>query len=89
MLRGDDDKAVSSKISEFLDPSRTSVHGRPIYPDTAKECGLNISIIDLMADLWKHIWSLYVRLNYITSNSLVKIVESADSSYVVGRGKGA
>ena len=89
MMGTDNESAILEKIKQFLDPARTGVHGRPIYPDDAKECGLNISIQDLRGDLWGHIWNLYVRLNHVTSRMFGKIVESAETSYFVARPKGA
>ena len=74
MMSNDDESVIRKKISQFLDPARTGVHGRPIYPDAAKECGLNISMQDLRSDLWGNIWDLYVRLNHVTSKMFGKIV---------------
>ena len=87
MMRNDDEDSISEKIKEFLDPTRTGVHGRPIYPDAAKECGLNISMQDLRSELWRNIWELYVRLNHVTSKMFGKIVESEQNSYFAARPK--
>ena len=87
MMSGDDEPAILEKIKQFLDPTRTGVHARPIYPDAAVECGLNISIQDLQGDLWGTIWDLYVRLNHVTSKMFGKIVESEESSYFAARPK--
>ena len=87
MMSDNDETAIREKISQFLDPARTGVHGRPIYPDAAEECGLNISMQDLRSDLWGNIWDLYVRLNHVTSKMFGKIVESEESSYFAARPK--
>jgi len=57
------------------------VHGRPIYHDVARRCGLDVKLYDNNDDTWKIVWQLYVRLNFVVSKSLAKIVESADESY--------
>ncbi len=83
MMSGSTNSAIAKRIKQFLDPTQTGVHGRPIYPDAAKECGLNVSLQELRTALWESVWSLYVRLNHVTTTNFAKIVESADSSYVV------
>ena len=85
MMSDVEESAIAEKIKQFLDPARTGVHGRPIYPDAAKECGLNIELLDLRGALWGNIWDLYVRLNHVTSTNYDKVVESGDSSYVASR----
>ena len=82
MMSDHEEDVISTKIEQFLDPARTGVHGRPIYPDDARQCGLNITLQDLRNELWENIWDLYVRLNHVTMNNFGKVVESADSSYV-------
>ena len=74
-------KNIADRIKPFIDPSHTGVHGRPVYPLAAQECGLNIKVQDLRSKLWGNVWSLYVRLDHVTSSSSGKIVESSDSSY--------
>lgn len=89
MMSNDDEPAILEKIKQFLDPTRTGVHGRPIYPEAAGECGLKISMQDLRSDLWRNVWNLYVRLNHVTSKMFGKIVESEESSYFAARPKRA
>ncbi len=87
MMSNDDESVILEKIKQFLDPKRTGVHARPIYPDAAEECGLNVSMQELRGDLWGIIWDLYVRLNHVTSKMFGKIVESEESSYFAARPK--
>ena len=50
----------------------------------AKECGLEIQKIELQSDLWRVIWALYNRCNYVVNNGATpvgKLVESVDGSY--------
>ena len=85
MMSNSNASSISRKIKQFIDPKLTRVHGRPIYADAARKCGLNILVQNLRSDLWQNIWDLYVRLNYVTSNPCVKIIESGESSYYVAR----
>ncbi len=81
MMLGCEESEISEKIKQFLDPTKTGVHGRPISPDTAKECGLKVRVEDLRSELWGVIWELYVRLHHVTSTVSSKIVESRESSF--------
>jgi ATP-dependent protease ClpP protease subunit len=78
------EKAIRTKIRLFLEPKRTVSHGRPIYPPDAQRCGLDVTVVDTHCELWKSIWSLYVRLNYVVSSNgtgTAKIIESVDEAY--------
>ena len=81
MMSDKEESVIAEKIKQFLDPTRTGVHGRPIYPNTAKECGLNVRVENLQGDLWGPIWELYVRLSHVTTTRYSKVVESSDSSF--------
>lgn len=75
--------AIRAKIRPFLEPRHTISHGRPIYPDFAKQCGLNIDVIDAQSDLWKSIWSLYIRINHlVSSTTAAKVIESQTTHFV-------
>lgn len=75
---------IRSKIKSLLDPLATQDHGRPLFADDAEECGLNIRKVNNQDELWRLVWDLYIRLNFITSNRAPKIIESVDESYVAG-----
>lgn len=80
------DAQIKRKIKPFLNPSYTKVHGRPIYPDVAKECGLSVTEYALDSPIWQDIWHLYIRCNYLVSAMSavhVKILETTDESYTV------
>ena len=72
---------IKQKIKPFLDPQHTKVHGRPIYHDTAKNCGLPVSLFDSESEIWQIVWKLYVRMSYYVSNHAPKLIESAENSY--------
>lgn len=72
---------IRAKIKPFLDPKFTTDHGRPIYPDVAQACGLAVQLHDNSGELWKEIWNLYYRLNFLASTNVSKVVESETNSY--------
>jgi len=83
MLSSLSDKQIKTKIKPFLDPAYTKSHGRPIYHNTAKECGLTVQLFDTTSNLWKSVWQLYMRLNYVVTNlGTTKIIESSEDSYL-------
>lgn len=72
---------IKQQIKPFLDPQHTKVHGRPIYHDTAKTCGLPVKLFDSESNIWQIVLKLYVRMNYYVSNHAPKLIESAGSRY--------
>jgi len=75
---------IKAKIGPFLNPKYTKVHGRPIYYDLARKCGLDIELHELNSPIWQLVWQLYVRLNHVVSNHNIhigKIIESSEDSY--------
>lgn len=83
MLKDVAPRNIKSRIKPFLDPRRTKVHGRPIYHDIAKKCGLDVEICSNDSEMWRTVWQIYVRLNYVASNMAAKVIESIDDSYYV------
>ena len=84
MLSNFSERKIKNKIAPFLDPTITKAHGRPIYHDVAKKCGLKIKLHDIHGDLWKLVWELYMRCNHVVSSPqlrIAKIVEGADDNY--------
>ena len=49
MMKGTDEAEIKQKIATFLSPQRTKVHGRAIYRDEARQCGLNIEFHALVS----------------------------------------
>jgi len=82
ILKGLSIAQIKSKIKPLTDPRKTKDHGRSIFHDDAKRCGLRVKAIDNMDDMWRIVWELYIRLNYITTNSAFKVIESCEESYV-------
>ena len=76
-------RQIRQKIKPFLDPRHTKVHGRPIYHDTAKQCGLNVRLFDSKSEIWQIVWKLYIKMNYFVSHNASKVIESSKDSYAV------
>lgn len=81
MMKGRSAAYIRRRIKQLLDPTYSKAHGRPIYPDVAKKCGLNVVVQDLGGDVWAKVWELYTRLNHVVSGAASKIVESGRESY--------
>lgn len=82
MLKAFEEEEIKDKMEIFLTPKTVKVHGRPLYYDDIKECGLNIEMQDLKSELWKLIYELYYRLNKAVSyNNTAKIVEDENHNF--------
>jgi len=82
IMKGQTDAQIRQKISVFLDPVVTKVHGRPVYHDVAKKCGLDIKVQDSHSSLWEAVWELYMRLDsLVRRHTSCKVVESANDLY--------
>ena len=74
------EKIIKSKIKNFLIHKQTASHGRMITMAEAKTCGLNVQKLDLYSDLWKNVWELYIRANWVVSVRARKILETTQTS---------
>lgn len=84
MMQNDTEEEIKEKIDVFLNPEAgTIAHGRPIYAEEAKSCGLNIEDIDIHSDAWELIYELYSRTERYVSSQVCKAVESAEDSFCV------
>ena len=84
MLAGMDDDEIRDRLKPFTDPDETKDHGRSIGWEMAQKCGLEVHKIELDDDLWRVIWALYTRCNYVVNDAATpvgKLVESVDASY--------
>lgn len=82
MLSHLDSSRIKQKIKRFLTPEEVKVHGRPIYAQEAKSCGLNVEIVDLKDKIWVLLYELYVRLNnYVSRDNVVKCIECEHYSF--------
>ena len=52
---------IRRKIKNFLTPKKVKSHGRAIYAEEVKKCGLNVEIKPIKDDVWSKIYELYPR----------------------------
>lgn len=76
-MRGQDDAAIDSCLDLFTDWERTFAHGRAIYPDTARQQGVNIDVLPIGGKLWKLVFELYIRTDNYVSSYASKTLEAA------------
>jgi Serine dehydrogenase proteinase len=82
MMKGKSDDDIRKSIRPFIDPDITMSHGRALNHERASACGLNIEFMDLNSDLWKNVWSIYSRSNFVVdATSTAKLVETVENSY--------
>lgn len=81
MCKALSNKQIKSKIGPFLNPKYTKAHGRPIYYDVARTCGLDVELYENGDPTWAVIWELYVRLNHFVSTVVSKAIETAEESW--------
>ena len=88
MLSDMDESSIREKIKSFLTQEKAKSHGRAIYAEEAKECGLEVEIKPLKDDTWSKIYELYYRINnMLTSTPASKLIESGNSSFFRGSGR--
>jgi ATP-dependent protease ClpP protease subunit len=80
MMSRKSDKAIRHQIERFLKPQRTRSHGRPIFRDEARDCGLAVEHADIGEGGWDLIYELYVRSNEYVSHEAVKCIETGKTS---------
>lgn len=81
MMQSKTEEDIKKKISPFLSPETTKSHGRPIFMNEAKNCGLKITTIDLHSLLWQLIWELYLRTDHVLKTQCFKVVESKTEAF--------
>ena len=86
MLKGQTAARIKARIKPFTDPRQTKDHGRPVFFDEAKKCGLKVKLLNHHSPVWRKVWELYLRLNHLTVTSATKVVETSDDNYYSGSG---
>ncbi len=81
MMKGLTKKEIKDKIKVFLTPEKTKSHGKSIFHNEAKACGLKIKLMENNSDLWKLSYELYVRTDNFTKANSVKCLECKDHSF--------
>ncbi len=80
MMRRIREQDIPKKIQRFLDPKHTLSHGRPIFRDDARQCGLRITDADARGEMWNSVYELYMRTNLFVSGRVGKCIETASTS---------
>lgn len=81
MMNGHSKTEIRNKIKVFLTPEETKSHGRSIFYEEAKKCGLKIELMDLNSDIWKLAYELFLRTDNYTMTKVAKCIESKDYSF--------
>jgi ClpP class serine protease len=82
MMRRKAERTIKSQIKIFLTPQRTKSHGRPIYRDEARGCGLVIEPMETSTKIGQRVYELHLRLNTVVSTTAYKCIESREASFV-------
>ena len=81
MMKGRTARQIKSSLQVFLEPGHLKTHGRPIYAEEAKKCGLKIATYDAESVVWGMIYELYVRTSEFVSHGASKAVETGIGSF--------
>jgi len=81
MMKAQSKGDIKKKIKVFLTPEKTKSHGRSIFFEEAKKCGLNIELMDLKSKIWQLAYELCVRTHNFTVTRASKCVENKDFSF--------
>ncbi len=81
MMQGKSRASIRKCIAVLLDPEKTSAHGRPVYLDQARACGLKIEEIGINAEIWPVLHELYIRTNAFVSIEASKAIETREHAF--------
>ncbi len=90
MLKKLSKKKIKSLIKIFIDPTKSKVHGRPIYYSDIKEFDKeNLFVLELIetdTKIWNNINEYHTRVEaHIRATKVTKLLESAESIYRGGK----
>ena len=80
MMRGKSEARIRKCIQMFIDPQKTLEHGRPLFWEDSKKCGIAVDKIGVDKPIWEVIWELQLRYDGIMGR-FGKVVESVDDSF--------
>lgn len=83
MMKGVPLKDAEKKLAIFLTPKAKKSHGRPIYQEEARGCGLSIRSVDVRSPEWQLVTELHIRLDGYVSKHAAKCVETREQSYTM------
>lgn len=85
MMKGKSAVDIREGIKQFLTPEAKKSHGRPIYLEEARQCGLSVELLEPGGTLWEMVYELYIRTNDFVSNQASKCIESKQHSFMAPR----
>ncbi len=84
MMKDIDPIEIKKKIKAFLTPEETKSHGRSIFFDEAKKCGLNVELMPVKSRLWQLSYELFVRTHNFTVTKVAKCIENEQTAFGAG-----
>jgi len=81
MMRNLSEQEIENNIEILLNPQRTLSHGRPLYYEDAKAMGLSVAM--LPETIWKKVWELYMRIDWVVSGTAAKVMENEHMTFQV------
>ena len=81
MMSGKSEDYIQKKIETFLTPELVKSHGRPIFRDEARKCGLRVRFSRPSSRAWKLIHELYVRTHQYVNSDASKCVETSEDAF--------
>ncbi len=86
MMVGQKEESIRTKITTFIEPRVKKVHGRAIYREEARKCGLTIEDWEVGTERWEALYELYLRTRSVVNNEAAKAVETAQDGWYIGYG---
>lgn len=83
MLKHSAVSEIEKRIKVFLTPEEKKSHGRAIYAQEAKACGLNVADISLKSDIWRLVYEIHLRASNFVNTNAAKCVETSSDSFSV------
>lgn len=83
MMSGLAEKTIKNKIGPFLEPRTKKVHGRAIYAEEAKKCGLSVEEWSVHEPRWAILHELYLRTESVVKMNALKVLETSQDSWIL------
>ena len=85
MMKGKSTAEIEKAIKQFLTPEQTKSHGRPIYRDEVKSCGLNVEFLEVGKPerKWETLYEMYIRTSNYSATRVSKCIESKSHTFAV------
>lgn len=82
MMKGKSVDEIKVLIQPFIDPEKTMSHGRALNHEALNGCQLSLELVELNSELWKVVWSLYMRSTFLVNRHQInKLIETPEVGY--------